>query len=82
MQNLKNRAAVIGVGNTAYGNFPHVDEYGLAAEAFRNAVTDCGIDTTRFRSSLEPIQSQAVEVIANLRKLPATWTLTPERIPK
>ena len=33
--NLRNRVAVVGVGTTAYGSFPHTDEYGLAAEAFR-----------------------------------------------
>ena len=41
---LSNRAAVIGVGNTAYGSFPETDEYGLAAQAFRAAIADCGID--------------------------------------
>jgi acetyl-CoA acetyltransferase len=44
LKGLANRAAVIGVGNTAYGSFPETDEYGLAAEAFRNAIADCGID--------------------------------------
>ncbi len=41
---LKDRIAVVGVGNTAYGNFPHTDDYGLGAEAFRRAVEDCGLD--------------------------------------
>ncbi len=41
---LKNKAAVIGVGTTRYGSFPEIDDYGLGAEAFRNAVEDCGID--------------------------------------
>jgi acetyl-CoA acetyltransferase len=41
---LHNRAAVVGVGTTAYGSFPDTDEYGLGAEAFRSAVEDCGID--------------------------------------
>ena len=36
--NLRNRVAVVGVGTTAYGSFPEMDEYGLAAEAFRNAL--------------------------------------------
>jgi acetyl-CoA acetyltransferase len=40
---LHNRAAIVGVGTTAYGSFPETDEYGLAAEAFRAAVADCGI---------------------------------------
>jgi acetyl-CoA acetyltransferase len=44
LKSLSNRAAVIGVGNTAYGSFPETDEYGLAAQAFRAAVADCGID--------------------------------------
>ncbi len=42
--NLSNKAAVVGVGTTAYGSFPHLDEYGLAAWAFRNALEDCGFD--------------------------------------
>jgi acetyl-CoA acetyltransferase len=43
MQELKNKVSVIGVGNTRYGAFPELDEYGLAARAFRDAVADCGI---------------------------------------
>jgi len=41
---LRNRAAVVGVGTTAYGSFPETDEYGLAAEAFRVAVADSGVN--------------------------------------
>ncbi len=41
---LRNKAAVIGVGTTKFGNFPHTDEYGLAADAFRAALADGGID--------------------------------------
>jgi hypothetical protein len=40
---LKDRIAIVGVGNTPYGNFPEIDDYGLGARAFRNAVEDCGI---------------------------------------
>src|SRR5690606_30996094 len=40
---LKDKIAVVGVGNTAYGNFPETDDYGLGAEAFRRAVEGCGI---------------------------------------
>ena len=43
LASLKDQIAVIGVGNTRYGNFPDTDEYGLAAQAFRSAVNDCGI---------------------------------------
>ena len=45
--NLRNRVAVVGVGTTAYGSFPETDEYGLAAEAFRNALADCGLDKSK-----------------------------------
>jgi acetyl-CoA acetyltransferase len=75
MQNLKNRAAVIGVGNTAYGNFPHVDEYGLAAEAFRNAVNDCGIDKNEIDGLVVcriPYYARMGEVLG----LDPRWTLT------
>ena len=41
---LRNKAAVIGVGTTKFGNFPDTDEYGLAADAFRAALADGGID--------------------------------------
>ncbi|HTZ76523.1 MAG TPA: thiolase family protein [Stellaceae bacterium] len=43
-KSLSNRAAVIAVGNTAYGSFPETDEYGLAARAFKAALEDGGID--------------------------------------
>ena len=45
--NLRNRVAVVGVGTTAYGSFPETDEYGLAAEAFRNALDDCNLDKSK-----------------------------------
>lgn len=41
---IKDRIAVVGVGNTAYGSFPEISDYGLAARAFRNAIEDCGLD--------------------------------------
>ena len=43
MKNLKDRIAVAGVGHTAFGSFPERSDYGLAAEAFRNALEDCGL---------------------------------------
>ena len=45
--NLRNRVAVVGVGTTAYRSFPETDEYGLAAEPFRNALADCGLDKSK-----------------------------------
>jgi acetyl-CoA acetyltransferase len=41
---LKNRIAVVGVGTTAFGAFPEIDDYGLAAQAFRLAIEDCGLN--------------------------------------
>lgn len=46
---LRNKVAVIGVGTTRYGSFPHTDEYGLAADAFRTALAMAG--STRSRST-------------------------------
>jgi len=43
-QALRNKVAIVGVGHTAYGNFPLQSDYGLGAEAFRNAIDDCGLD--------------------------------------
>ena len=43
MQQLKDKVAIVGVGHTAYGNFPDRSDYSLAAEAFRNALDDCGL---------------------------------------
>jgi acetyl-CoA acetyltransferase len=44
---LKNKVAVVGVGNTAYGNFPEIDDYGLGARAFRRALEDCGLEKSK-----------------------------------
>jgi acetyl-CoA acetyltransferase len=41
---LKDRVAVVGVGNTRYGSFPETDDYGLGAQAFRAALADSGLD--------------------------------------
>ncbi len=44
MNHLKNKVAVVGVGNTAYGNFPHKCDYALGAEAFKAALVDSGLE--------------------------------------
>ncbi|KMK65104.1 thiolase family protein [Puniceibacterium sp. IMCC21224] len=41
------RFAIAGVGTTAYGNFPDKDDYTLAAEAFQDALEDCGLDKSQ-----------------------------------
>ena len=47
LKKLKDRIAIVGVGNTAYGNFPDIDDYGLGARAFRNAIEDCGLEKSK-----------------------------------
>jgi len=72
---LKNKVAVIGVGNTKYGNFPQTDEYGLAAQAFKNAVADCGIDKNTIDGMLVcriPYYARMGEVLG----LNPAWTIT------
>lgn len=44
MNALKNKVAIVGVGTTAYGSFPEQSDYGLAAQAFKSALDDCGLD--------------------------------------
>ena len=75
MRSLSNRAAVIGVGNTAYGSFPETDEYGLAAQAFRAAIADCGIDKDQVDGLVVcriPYYARMGEVLG----LNPRWTLT------
>jgi len=72
---LSNRAAVIGVGNTAYGSFPDTDEYGLAAQAFRAALEDGGIDKSEIDGLVVcriPSYARMGEVLG----LDPRWSLT------
>src|SRR6202041_3542129 len=73
--NLRNRVAVAGVGTTAYGSFPETDEYGLAAEAFRNALDDCKLDKSKIDGLLTcriPSYSRVGEILG----LEPRWTIT------
>lgn len=75
LAHLKDQIAVIGVGNTRYGNFPDTDEYGLAAQAFRNAVNDCGISKNVIDGLLVcriPYYARMGEVLG----IDPRWTLT------
>lgn len=72
---LKDQIAVIGVGNTKYGNFPDTDEYGLAAQAFRSAIDDCGVSKNNIDGLLVcriPYYARMGEVLG----LDPRWTLT------
>jgi acetyl-CoA acetyltransferase len=75
MTDLRNKTAVIGVGNTRYGSFPDLDEYGLAGQAFRNAVADCGIDKNKIDGLVVcriPYYARMGEVLG----LDPRWSLT------
>lgn len=43
LKQIKDRAAVVGVGASAQGTFPDSDVYTLSVQAFRNALDDCGL---------------------------------------
>jgi acetyl-CoA acetyltransferase len=75
LHELKDRIAVIGVGNTQYGNFPETDDYGLATQAFRNAIDDCGIDKNVIDGLLVsriPYYARMGEILG----LNPRWTMT------
>jgi len=66
---------VVGVGNSAYGSFPEVDEYGLGAVAFAKAIADCGLDKNRIDGLLTcrvPYYARMGEVLG----LNPRWTMT------
>ena len=72
---LTDKIAVIGVGNTKYGNFPETDDYGLAAQAFQHAVADCGIDKNQIDGLLVsriPYYARMGEILG----LNPRWTIT------
>lgn len=72
---LKDRYAVIGVGNTRYGSFPETDEYGLGAQAFRSALDDAGLDKGQIDGLLVcriPYYARMGEVLG----ISPRWTLS------
>ena len=72
---IRNKIAIVGVGNTPYGNFPETDEYGLAAHAFRNALQDGGLQKSQIDGLLVcriPSYVRMGEVLG----LDPSWTMT------
>jgi acetyl-CoA acetyltransferase len=72
---LKDRVAVVGVGNTRYGSFPDTDDYGLGAQAFRRALEDAGLDKSRIDGLLVcrvPYYARMGEVLG----ISPRWTIT------
>lgn len=75
MRALKDRVAVVGVGTTAYGNFPETDDYGLGAEAFTRALADCGLAKSRVDGLLVcrmPYYARMGEILG----LDPRWTMS------
>ena len=72
---LRNKTAVVGVGNTAYGSFPETDEYGLGAQAFKIALDDAGLDKSEIDGLLVcrvPYYARMGEVLG----IDPRWTIT------
>jgi nuclear transport factor 2 (NTF2) superfamily protein len=72
---LKNKIAVVGVGNTAYGDFPLISDYGLGAQAFKSAISDCGLNKDEIDGLLVcrvPSYARMGEVLG----LNPRWTMT------
>jgi acetyl-CoA acetyltransferase len=72
---LRNAASVVGVGTSAYGSFPDMDEYGLGAQAFSAALQDCGLDKNKVDGLLVcrvPSYFRMGEVLG----LDPHWTMT------
>jgi acetyl-CoA acetyltransferase len=75
LRQLKDRIAVVGVGNTKYGSFPETDDYGLGAQAFRSAIQDSGLDKNQIDGLLVcrvPYYARMGEVLG----ISPRWTLT------
>jgi acetyl-CoA acetyltransferase len=72
---LKNKIAVVGVGNTKYGDFPETSDYGLGAQAFKAAIADCGLDKDRIDGLVccrVPYYARMGEVLG----LDPSWTIS------
>jgi acetyl-CoA acetyltransferase len=75
MRALKDKIAVVGVGTTPFGSFPQLDEYGLGAWAFREAIEDCGLD----KNSIDGLGVCRIPSYARMGEvlgIEPRWTLT------
>ncbi|MDM0106579.1 thiolase family protein [Variovorax sp. J22R24] len=74
-KSLKNKFAVVGVGNTAYGSFPEKSDYGLGADAFKLALEDSGLQKAQIDGLLccrVPYYAQMGAVLG----IDPRWTVT------
>jgi len=74
-KSLKNKTAIVGIGNTAYGDFPLSSDYALGAQAFKAAIDDCGLDKNEIDGLIccrVPSYSRMGEILG----LNPRWTVT------
>ena len=69
----KPNVAIIGVGNTAYGNFPEEDSNSLAVKAFKNALLDANIQA-------KDIDGIVTHRVGNYQKICEMTGINPEFI--
>lgn len=72
---LKDKIAIVGVGNTKYGSFPERDDFSLGAEAFSKAVEDCGLPKNKIDGLVVcrlPDYSRMGEILG----ISPRWTIT------
>lgn len=71
---LSNRYAVVGVGTSEYGKFPEKDDFHLAADAFANAIEDCGLDKSKI-DGLSVCRLPHYARMAEILGIQPRWTL-------
>jgi acetyl-CoA acetyltransferase len=71
---LSRRAAIAGVGTTAWGSFPELSEEALAARAFAAALQDCGLEKKQIDGLVTCRLPSYVRTAATLG-LDPRWTL-------
>ncbi len=63
---IRDKVAVVGVGNGAYGNFPEYDDYAQMAIAFKQALDDAGLKKEQIDGLIThrlPLYTRAAEVL-------------------
>ncbi|MCF3935330.1 thiolase family protein [Acuticoccus sp. M5D2P5] len=71
---LSGKYAVAGVGTSAYGKFPEKDDFHLAADAFADAIEDCGLDKSKI-DGLAVCRVPHYAPMAEMIGLQPRWTL-------
>lgn len=74
LKGLSNRIAVVGVGTTSYGSFPELSDYALAAQAFKAALADSGLQKSQI-DGLSCTRLPSYVRMGAILGLNPTWTL-------